>query len=100
MLPWSWGQFISANGPGGLTFGEPNSPGVLADLAQHTLVVEYNDLEQVENLFREYRTDIAGIILEPIPGNMGLLFPQSGFLEGLRSLCDEYGSLLIFDEGP
>ena len=85
-------------GSGGLTFGEPNSPGVLADLAQHTLVAEYNDLAQVESLFREYGSDIAGIILEPIPGNMGLLFPQQGFLEGLRALCDKFESILIFDE--
>ena len=85
-------------GSGGLTFGEPNSPGVLADLAQHTLVAEYNDLEQVESLFDEYGSDIAGIILEPIPGNMGLLFPKQGFLEGLRTLCDTHKSILIFDE--
>ena len=85
-------------GSGGLTFGEPNSPGVLADLAQHTLVAEYNDLEQVESLFDEYGSDIAGIILEPIPGNMGLLFPKQGFLEGLRTLCDTHESILIFDE--
>ena len=85
-------------GSGGLTFGEPNSPGVLADLAKHTLVAEYNDLEQVKSLFNEYGPDIAAIILEPIPGNMGLLFPQDGFLEGLRTICNEFNSLLIFDE--
>ncbi len=85
-------------GSGGSTFGEPNSPGVLADLAKHTLIAEYNNLEQVKNLFTEYGSNIAAIILEPIPGNMGLLFPHDGFLEGLKTLCNEFDSLLIFDE--
>ncbi|PCJ20324.1 MAG: glutamate-1-semialdehyde-2,1-aminomutase [Candidatus Cloacimonadota bacterium] len=85
-------------GSGALTHGEPNSPGVLADIAKHTLVAEYNDISSVEALFKENPDNIAGIIVEPIPGNMGVLLPQNDFLKNLRSLCDKYNSLLIFDE--
>lgn len=85
-------------GSGGLTLGQPNSPGILEELAEHTLVAEFNDLEQVKKIFGEYGKDIAAVILEPIPGNMGLIFPVEGFLEGLRHLCTQYDSLLIFDE--
>lgn len=85
-------------GSGGLTLGQPNSPGILEEIAEHTLVAEYNEIERVKYLFSEHGLDIAAIILEPIPGNMGLIFPENDFLKNLRSLCDEYGSLLIFDE--
>jgi glutamate-1-semialdehyde 2,1-aminomutase len=85
-------------GSGGLTFGEPNSPGVPSDVVKHTLVAEYNDLESVKRLFASNPGEIATVIVEPVPGNMGVILPQEGFLEGLRELCDQNGSLLIFDE--
>lgn len=85
-------------GSGALTLGVPTSPGVPADTAQSTIVAGYNDLEGVENIFREQGEEIAAIIVEPVAGNMGLVLPAPGFLEGLRALTVRYGSLLIFDE--
>ncbi|MFN4290382.1 MAG: glutamate-1-semialdehyde 2,1-aminomutase [Permianibacter sp.] len=85
-------------GSGLLTFGEPSSPGVPADFTKHTLVGEFNNLENVEALFKQHGNDIACVIVEPVAGNMNLLPPVPGFLEGLRKLCDDYGSVLIFDE--
>ena len=85
-------------GSGLLTFGEPTSPGVPADFAKHTLVAQFNDLDNVEELFKAHGNDIACVIVEPIAGNMNMITPKPGFLEGLRKLCDDYGSVLIFDE--
>ena len=85
-------------GSGALTFGEPNSPGVPADLAKHTLTLDYNDSEQVEALFEKMGDSIACIIVEPVAGNMNCIPPVAGFLETLREVCDKYGALLIFDE--
>ncbi|QGX39232.1 glutamate-1-semialdehyde 2,1-aminomutase [Permianibacter aggregans] len=85
-------------GSGLLTFGEPTSPGVPADFAKHTLVAQFNDLDNVEELFKAHGDDIACVIVEPIAGNMNMITPKPGFLEGLRKLCDDYGSVLIFDE--
>ncbi|OFC69681.1 glutamate-1-semialdehyde 2,1-aminomutase [Alteromonas confluentis] len=85
-------------GSGALTLGVPSSPGVPADVAQHTLTVEYNNLESVEAIFKECGDDIACIIVEPVAGNMNCIPPVPGFLEGLRKICDDYGSVLIFDE--
>lgn len=85
-------------GSGALTFGTPSSPGIPKEATQHTLTADYNDLDSVADLFKQYGNDIAAIIIEPIPGNMNMLLPIVGFLEGLRELCDQYGSLLIFDE--
>ncbi|OOF13745.1 glutamate-1-semialdehyde 2,1-aminomutase, partial [Salinivibrio sp. PR919] len=85
-------------GSGALTLGEPNSPGVPADFAKHTLTCTYNDLDSVRQTFETYPDDIACIIVEPVSGNMNCVPPQPGFLEGLRALCDEFGALLIFDE--
>lgn len=85
-------------GSGVLTLGIPSSPGVPESIVQHTLTAEFNDLDQVSQLFSEYHDDIAAIILEPIPGNMGLIKPRESFLKGLRELCDQHKSLLIFDE--
>jgi len=85
-------------GSGALTFGVPTSPGVPADLTQHTLVLTYNDLEGVKQAFEHYSDQIAAIILEPVAGNMNCVPPVEGFLEGLRSLCDQFGALLIIDE--
>ncbi|MGH8534529.1 MAG: glutamate-1-semialdehyde 2,1-aminomutase, partial [Gammaproteobacteria bacterium] len=85
-------------GSGALTLGVPSSPGVPAALAQHTLTVAYNALEQVHEVFAELGEDIAAVIVEPVAGNMNCVLPAPGFLEGLRALCDHYESLLIFDE--
>ncbi len=84
-------------GSGAATFGAPSSPGVPADLTQHTLLANYNDLESVERCF-EQSEGVACVIIEPIAGNMGLVPADESFLQGLRSLCDAHGALLIFDE--
>ncbi|MNZ47549.1 Glutamate-1-semialdehyde 2,1-aminomutase [compost metagenome] len=85
-------------GSGVATLGLPDSPGVPEGTAINTITVPYNDLESVELAFKRYGEEIAGVIVEPIAGNMGVVPPQRGFLEGLRSLTTQYGSLLIFDE--
>ncbi len=85
-------------GSGALTLGVPNSPGIPEDLAKHTLTVNYNDIDSVKEAFKEFGDDIACIIVEPVAGNMNCIPPVPGFLEGLRDVCDEYGSVLIFDE--
>lgn len=85
-------------GSGALTFGVPTSPGVPAALAEQTITLQFNDLDQVEALFAELGEDIAAIIVEPIAGNMNFVAPKEGFLQGLRKICDQYGSVLIFDE--
>ena len=85
-------------GSGVLTLGLPNSPGVPASLAEHTISLNYNDLDQVKTVFAEMGSQIACIIVEPVAGNMNCVLPQPGFLQGLREICDEYNSVLIFDE--
>lgn len=85
-------------GSGLLTFGNPTSAGVPAEFIQHTLVLDYNDLDAVKAAFSQYADDIACVIIEPIAGNMNLIRPAKGFLEGLRELCTQHGALLIFDE--
>src|SRR5690606_1715878 len=85
-------------GSGMLTFGNPTSSGVPEEFIRHTLVLNYNDLASVEAAFATHGDDIACIIVEPIAGNMNLVKPAAGFLEGLRTLCTRHGALLIFDE--
>lgn len=85
-------------GSGALTLGVPNSPGVPASLAQHTLTLEYNNIEQVKRVFNERGGDIACIIVEPVAGNMNCVPPVEGFLQTLRSVCDQSGAVLILDE--
>ena len=85
-------------GSGVMTFGIPDSLGIPEDLAKHTLTASYNNLESVKALITQYPEQIACIIIEPIAGNMGVVVPERGFLEGLRKICDEKGILLIFDE--
>ena len=85
-------------GSGALTLGVPTSPGVPAALAAQTVTLTYNDLGQVQQAFAELGADIAGVIVEPVAGNMNCIPPAPGFLHGLRELCDQYGSVLIFDE--
>lgn len=89
---------LAKAGSGVLTLGLPDSAGVPADFTKYTITADYNNLEQVHNIFAEYGNDIAAIIIEPIVGNMNFVMPVPGFLAGLRELCDHYHSLLIFDE--
>jgi glutamate-1-semialdehyde 2,1-aminomutase len=90
--------FLIAAGSGAATIGVPSSPGVPAAVVADTLLAPYNDLEAVERLFDQQGDGIAAVVVEPIAGNMNLVPPVPGFLEGLRSLCDRHGALLIFDE--
>ncbi|MEO2280650.1 glutamate-1-semialdehyde 2,1-aminomutase [Pseudoalteromonas pernae] len=85
-------------GSGALTLGVPNSPGIPEDFAKHTLTVSFNNLDEVKAVFEKYPEDIACIIIEPVAGNMNCIPPVEGFLEGLREICDQYKSVLIFDE--
>ena len=85
-------------GSGALTFGQPSSAGVPPGIAELTVVVPYNDLDAVAAAFEANRDDIAAVIVEPVAGNMNLVMPRAGFLEGLRELCTRHGSVLIFDE--
>ncbi|WP_396210137.1 glutamate-1-semialdehyde 2,1-aminomutase [Flavobacterium sp.] len=91
-------SFLIAAGSGLSTFGVPNSPGVTEGTAKDTLLAAYNDLENVKALFEANKNEIAALIIEPVAGNMGCIPPVEGFLEGLRALCSENGTLLIFDE--
>ncbi len=90
--------FLIAAGSGAATIGVPSSPGVPQAVVADTLLAPYNDLEAVERLFEIHRDGIAAVIVEPVAGNMNLVPPVPGFLEGLRALCDRHGALLIFDE--
>ncbi|MCB1149884.1 MAG: aminotransferase class III-fold pyridoxal phosphate-dependent enzyme, partial [Chlamydiia bacterium] len=85
-------------GSGALAFGTPSSAGVPDDLAKHTLVAQFNDLDSVRSLLEQNPGQVACVMIEPMPGNMNLIRPQPGFHEGLRALCSEHGALLIFDE--
>ncbi|MBN8200737.1 glutamate-1-semialdehyde 2,1-aminomutase [Bacillus sp. NTK034] len=85
-------------GSGVATLGLPDSPGVPEGVAKNTITVPYNDLESVRYAFEQFGDDIAGVIVEPVAGNMGVVPPQPGFLEGLREITEQNGSLLIFDE--
>jgi glutamate-1-semialdehyde 2,1-aminomutase len=91
-------SFLIQAGSGALTLGEPNSPGVPQGVTHDTLSAEFNNLQSVRNLFEKFPDEIAGVIVEPIAGNMGVIPPVEGFLSGLRKLCDEFGALLLFDE--
>ena len=85
-------------GSGALTLGVPTSPGVPDSVAKHTLTLTYNDINEVQQVFAEMGDKIAAIIVEPVAGNMNCIPPVDGFLQGLRDVCDQYGSVLIFDE--
>ena len=91
-------SFLVKAGSGAATFGVPDSPGVPSALAALTLNATYNDLASVRGLLEANRGEVAAIIVEPVVGNMGCIPPREGFLQGLRALCDEYATLLIFDE--
>lgn len=91
-------SFLIQAGSGAVTFGTPNSPGVTQGTAKDTLLAQFNNLENVAQLLEANKDEVACIILEPVPGNMGCIPPKEGFLEGLRKLCDAHNVLLIFDE--
>ena len=91
-------SFLIAAGSGLSTFGVPNSPGVTEGTAKDTLLAKFNDIENVKALFEANKNEISAIIIEPVPGNMGCIPPKASFLSSLRTLCDENGTLLIFDE--
>ncbi len=89
---------LAKAGSGLLTLGIPNSPGVPADVSQHTLSLPFNDVNTLDKAFAQYGDKVAAVIVEPVAGNMGCIPPQPGFLETLRSLTEKHGSVLIFDE--
>lgn len=89
---------LAKAGSGIATLGLPDSPGVTANATADVVIADYNDLSQVEQIFTEFPEEIAAIIVEPVAGNMGVVGPQPGFLEGLRSLSTKHGAILIFDE--
>lgn len=91
-------SFLIAAGSGAVTMGHPDSPGVTSGTAKDTLLAPYNNLEAIEELIRFNKDEIAALILEPVPGNMGLVIPMPGYLEGLREICSREGIVLIFDE--
>ena len=91
-------SFLIEAGSGAVTFGNPSSPGVTNGTAKDTILATYNDLSNVQEIFEKNKDEIAAIILEPVAGNMGCILPKKDFLEGLRELCDNNDSLLIFDE--
>lgn len=91
-------SFLIQAGSGLSTFGVPNSPGVTQGTAKDTLLANYNDIESIKALFEANKNEIAAIIVEPVAGNMGCIPPIKGFLEGLKTVCEENNALLIFDE--
>ncbi|MFZ5648878.1 MAG: glutamate-1-semialdehyde 2,1-aminomutase [Bacillota bacterium] len=91
-------MFLIKAGSGALTHGVPTSPGVTPETAADTINASYNNLEGLEEMFKSYGNDIAAAIVEPVPGNMGVVPPKPGFLEGLREITSRFGALLIFDE--
>ncbi len=91
-------SFLIKAGSGAITLGIPDSPGVTKGNAQDTLLADYNNLDSVKQLFEQEKDEIAAVIVEPVAGNMGVVPPATGFLEGLRELCSSNGALLIFDE--
>lgn len=91
-------SFLISAGSGAITMGNPDSPGVTVGTAKDTLLAPYNDLQAIETLVAANKGEIAALILEPVPGNMGLCLPNPGYLQGLREICTREGIVLIFDE--
>ncbi len=91
-------SFLIAAGSGAMTMGTPNSPGVTTGTAKDTLLAPFNNLDAVKEIIAKHPGEIAGLIIEPVAGNMGCVLPKEGFLQGLRALCSQKGIVLIFDE--
>jgi len=91
-------SFLIAAGSGAITLGTPDSPGVTEGVAKDTITLPFNDLTAAHDLVNKHGTEIAAIIIEPVAGNMGCVLPKEGYLQGLRTICDEHGIVLIFDE--
>lgn len=91
-------SLLAKSGSGVLTLGLPSTPGIPTSITEHTLTANYNNLDEVTQIFESFPNDVAAIILEPIAGNMGFVVPDDGFLKNLRDLCDQFNTLLIFDE--
>ncbi|MGA2401086.1 MAG: glutamate-1-semialdehyde 2,1-aminomutase [Syntrophobacteraceae bacterium] len=91
-------SLLVKSGSGLMTFGIPGTPGVPEEIVQHTISLPYNDLETVRKVMESAGEEVAAIIVEPVAANMGVVLPRAGYLKGLRRICTEYGSLLIFDE--
>jgi len=91
-------SLLVAAGSGVATFGIPGSPGIPKDIAKNTISLPYNNTEKVKEVFEQIGNEIAAVIVEPVAGNMGVVLPKEGFLEGLRDITKRYGALLIFDE--
>jgi glutamate-1-semialdehyde 2,1-aminomutase len=91
-------SLLVSAGSGALTLGTPSSPGIPQGITANTLLVHYNDLDGATKLFEQYGSGIACFVVEPVAGNMGLVLPADGYLQGLRALCTRYGALLLFDE--
>ncbi len=91
-------SFLISAGSGALTYGIPDTPGVTKGTARDTLTAKFNDLPSVERIFEKHKNKIAAVILEPITGNMGVIIPEKEFIEGIRKLCNEANTVLIFDE--
>lgn len=91
-------SFLIQAGSGAVTFGLPDSPGVTPGAARDTRIARFNDLESVKQILETESEQVAAVIVEPVPGNMGVIPPAAGFLQGLRELCSQYGALLVFDE--
>jgi len=91
-------SLLVSAGSGALTLGTPSSPGIPQTVTANTLLVHYNDLDGARQIFEQHGTQIACFVVEPVAGNMGLVLPAEGYLQGLRDLCTKYGALLLFDE--
>jgi glutamate-1-semialdehyde 2,1-aminomutase len=91
-------HMLAQAGSGATTFGTPSSPGVPRDFTKHTILLPYNDPQAVEKAFKKYRGKIAGVIVEPVAGNMGVVLPKKSFLKTVRKMCTQNNSILIFDE--
>ncbi|MFA6133426.1 MAG: glutamate-1-semialdehyde 2,1-aminomutase [Phycisphaerae bacterium] len=91
-------SLLVAAGSGALTLGVPSSPGVTPEATAHTVLAPYNSLPAMEEVFAKFGPQIAAVLVEPVAGNMGVIAPAAGYLQGLRQLCDQHGALLVFDE--
>ena len=91
-------SLLVKSGSGLITFGIPGTPGVPQEIVEHTISLPYNDLDAVREVMASAGKEVAAIILEPVAANMGIVLPQTGYLDGLRRICTQYGSLLVFDE--